>query len=108
MLRTQHLASLETAPLKAILDGEEWICRLAWQKKTPISKIVKAGWFVKVKKISLTPLTTLIRKHIHQYCWAPIAQQYLMCNRVSDLLCFVANCENFRLFFENIRRFYNN
>jgi hypothetical protein len=43
MLRTQHLASLETAPLKAILDGEEWICRLAWQKKLQYPKLLKLG-----------------------------------------------------------------
>jgi hypothetical protein len=43
MLRTQHLASLETAPLKAILDGGVDLPTCLAKKIAPISKIVKEG-----------------------------------------------------------------
>ena len=61
MLRTQHLASLETAPLKAILGGGSGFADLLGKKIAPISKIVKEDSGNRVfASLETAPLKTIL------------------------------------------------
>lgn len=40
----------------------------------------------------------IAKKNIHQYCWARIARQYLVCDIVRKLFYFVENCKKNRRF----------